>query len=292
MSNEQRSDTETATADSDRHLLARMRLRDPAALEQLFRRYYHSVRRLLARMLGDDDLADDLAQDTFVALYTHPPQLQLDDEAIQAWLYKEAGAIVTHFDDWRTGLKRLVDLVGRQQYDEAATEGEAVRRMYPEYVSDANAYAFLAEIRLAKSDNAGALAILADYQKFGGEDPATLKKLASLQERAGQLPEAIATLNHVNEIYPVGDEDLHRRLGELDLKQKHYPGAIREYAAIVAMRPLDKAGALYNLASAYFAARQFDQAEHQVLGALEAAPGYRPAQQLLLQIQDARAAHP
>src|SRR5262249_41888056 len=41
------------------------------------------------------------------------------DEQFQAWLYKEAGAIVTHFDDWRAGLKRLVDLVGRKQYDEA-----------------------------------------------------------------------------------------------------------------------------------------------------------------------------
>ncbi len=214
------------------------------------------------------------------------------DEQFQAWLYKEAGPIVTHFDEWHTQLKHLVDLVGRKQYDEAAAEGEAVRKMYPEYVSDANAYGFLAEIRLAKNDTAGALTILADYQKFGGEDPSTLKQLASLQERAGQLQDAVATLNHVNEIYPVGDEDLHRRLGELELKQKQYPGAIREYTAIVAMRPLDKAGALYNLASAYFAARQLDQAERQVLGALEAAPGYRPAQQLLLQIQDARAAHP
>jgi Tfp pilus assembly protein PilF len=60
----------------------------------------------------------------------------------------------------------------------------------------------------------------------------------------------------------------------------------------VALRPLDKAGALYHLAAAYFAARQFDQAEQQVLGALEAAPGYRPAQQLLLQIEDARGKRP
>ena len=79
----------------------------------------------------------------------------------------------------------------------------------------------------------------------------------------------------------------HVRLGDLWLKQNNYPGAIREYAAVVALRPLDKAGALFNLAQAYFAARQLDKAELSVLGALEAAPGYRPAQQLLLQIEDA-----
>jgi RNA polymerase sigma-70 factor (ECF subfamily) len=79
-----------ATADSDRHLLARTRLGDMAAFEQLFRRHYAAVQRLLGRMMGDDDLADDLAQETFIALYTHPPQVHLDDEAIRAWLYTVA----------------------------------------------------------------------------------------------------------------------------------------------------------------------------------------------------------
>jgi hypothetical protein len=54
---------------------------------------------------------------------------------------------------------------------------------------------------------------------------------------------------------------------------------------VVALHPLDKPG-LFNLAQAY-AARQLDKAEQNVLGALEAAPGFRPAQQLLLQIEDA-----
>jgi tetratricopeptide (TPR) repeat protein len=103
----------------------------------------------------------------------------------------------------------------------------------------------------------------------------------------GQTREAASTLDEINEIYPVNDEDLHRHLGDLWLKQNNYPGAIREYASVVALRPLDKAGALFNLAQAYFAARQLDKAELSVLGSLEAAPGYRPAQQLLLQIEDA-----
>jgi tetratricopeptide (TPR) repeat protein len=214
------------------------------------------------------------------------------DEQFNTWIYGEAGPIITHFDEWRTRLKHLVELVNQQRFDEAATEADAARKLYPQYVEDANPYAFLADIRLAKEDKAGAIAALADYQKQGGEDPATLKKLAALQQQAGQQADATATLAHVNEIYPVGDEDVHRRLGELWLAQKNYPGAIREYGAVVAMKPLDKAGALYHLAAAYFAARQFDQAEHQVLGALEAAPGYRPAQQLLLQIEDARGKPP
>jgi tetratricopeptide (TPR) repeat protein len=131
------------------------------------------------------------------------------------------------------------------------------------------------------------MAVLVDYQKFGGSKPATLKKLASLQEEMGRPKDAAATLDAINEIYPVNDEDLHRRLGALWLKQENFAGAVREYAAVVALHPLDKAGALYDLALAYFSAHQLDKAETTVLGALEAAPGFRPAQQLLLKIEDA-----
>jgi RNA polymerase sigma-70 factor (ECF subfamily) len=40
-------------------------------------------------MLGDD-AADDIAQETFLALYNHPPQPRMDEDAIQAWLFKVA----------------------------------------------------------------------------------------------------------------------------------------------------------------------------------------------------------
>ncbi len=89
MNRERLVDAPTA-ADSDRHLVARVRLNDVDAFEQLFRRYYEPVRRLVYRTVGDDALADDLVQETFLTLYTRPPQLQLDDEAVRAWLYRVA----------------------------------------------------------------------------------------------------------------------------------------------------------------------------------------------------------
>ena len=55
---------------------------------------------------------------------------------------------------------------------------------------------------------------------------------------------------------------------------------------MIALHPLDKASAQFNLAQAYFAAGQKDKAEDNVLQSLEAAPDYRPAQKLLLQLQD------
>jgi RNA polymerase sigma-70 factor (ECF subfamily) len=122
---------ETATGlsatDSDRHLLARVRLHDSAAFEQLFRRYYRPIRQALGRMLGDDDQADDLTQETFLALYTHPPQLPLDDEAIQAWLYRVA--LNRGYNSLRTQRRAEARLPTLHTPDTASDpEAEALRR--------------------------------------------------------------------------------------------------------------------------------------------------------------------
>jgi len=209
---------------------------------------------------------------------------EFDKQYLQ-WLGKRYGAAAENFDEWRKHLKQLAALAGQKQYDSVISEGETARRLYPEYIGDANAYEFLADAYLAKNDKRSAAAMLADYEEMGGQNPATLKKLAGLQEELGQSQQAASTLDRINYIYPVSDENLHRHLGELWLAQSNYDGAIREYQAVLALNPLDKAGAQFNLAQAYYKAGQRDKAEESVLLALEAAPGYRPAQQLLLQIK-------
>ena len=210
---------------------------------------------------------------------------EFDKQYLQ-WMDKRYGATVANFDEWRSRLKKVAGFASQKQYDAVLAEGEAVRRLYPEYVGQANAYEFLAEAHLAKNDRKGAVAALTKYLKMGGQNPTTLQQLAALQEELGQKQEAAATLERVNYIYPVKNEGLHRHLGDLWLAQANYAGAIREYGAVVAMNPLDKAGAQFNLAQAYYAAGQKDKAEENVLLSLEAAPGYRPAQKLLLQIKN------
>jgi tetratricopeptide (TPR) repeat protein len=204
-----------------------------------------------------------------------------------AWLNESVGKTVASFDEWHKDLKDLVDRAKNHDYDEVLKEGEVVRRLYPDYVYGGNAYEFLAEAHLAKSDKKAAAAVLTDYEKLGGRNPDALKELASLEEESGDPKEAAATLDRINYIYPVNGEEFHRHLGDLWLAQNNFTGAIREYNAVVVSHPLDMASAQYNLAHAYFAAGQRDKAEEHLLASLEAAPGYRPAQKLLLQIKDA-----
>jgi tetratricopeptide (TPR) repeat protein len=231
---------------------------------------------------------------SFAQLKTTPEAIEQDlsmapeefDKQFDEWLDREVGKVVASFDEWRTHLKHLIELEKAGKYDEVLTEGEEVRRLYPQYVYEANAYEFLAQADLAKGNKQAAVAVLTDYERMGGRAPETLKQLASVEEELGRPADAASTLDRINYIYPVNDESLHRRLGDLWFAQQNYSGAIREYAAVVAMHPLDRASAQFNLAQAYFAAGQRDKAEETVLEALEAAPSYRPAQKLLLQLKE------
>ena len=240
---------------------------------------------------GADKLLDMVH--SFAQLKTTPETIRQNlamepeefDKQFLEWLDKDVGKTVANFDKWRTSVKDLAQQAKNKNYDEVLKEGEEVRQLYPDYVYPANPYEFMAQADLAKGNKPAAVAILTDFEKMGGRDPQALKQLASLEEELGKPADAAATLDRLNYIFPV-DEELHRRLGDLWFAQNNTKGAIREYAAVVAMQPLDKASAQYNLARAYFAAGQKDKAEEHLLASLEAAPSFRPAQKLLLQLKD------
>jgi hypothetical protein len=54
----------------------------------------------------------------------------------------------------------------------------------------------------------------------------------------------------------------------------------------VASKPVDVAGAQFRLAKAYRENQQVDEAREHLLLALEEAPGFKPAQQMLLEITE------
>jgi tetratricopeptide (TPR) repeat protein len=240
---------------------------------------------------GEDKLLDMVH--SYAKLQTTPQVIEQDlgvapdefDKQYLAWIGKKYGTEAAHFDEWRQKLKALVAAAQQKQYDIVLEQGPAMLAMYREYTDEANVYVLMADADKARGDDKSEAAILTAYEHEGGQLPAVLKRLATLEETAGQPVEAAATLERVNYIYPVKDEDLHRRLGDLLFAKKQYEGTIREYNARVASNPVDKAGAEFDLAQAYFAAGQRDKAQESVLAALETAPGYRPAQKLLLELQ-------
>ena len=140
----------------------------------------------------------------------------------------------------------------------------------------ANAY-------LAKGDKPAVIAELERYVKAGGRNPGSIKELAKQLEDAGRKKEAADVLNRLNYIYPM-DNDQHQSLGALWMDQGNLAGAIREFRAVVAHNPIDPARSHYDLARAYQSNHEPEQAKDELLAALETAPGYRPAQKLLLEL--------
>jgi len=78
-----------APDDSDAALLERLCSGDGAAFENLFLRHYAPVYRVVYGVVGNAEEAEDLAQETFTALYRQPPRLD-GASALGAWLYRVA----------------------------------------------------------------------------------------------------------------------------------------------------------------------------------------------------------
>ncbi len=228
---------------------------------------------------------------SYAALKTTPQVIQDDlgmspedfDKQFLAWLGAQTKVTVDHFDEWKTSVKKVQGWLAAKQYDQAIEEGLRIRDFYSDYVEGDSVYEMLAEAYLAKGDKAAARTQLEIYSKVGGRNPRLVKQLASLEEEAGDKEKAAAALERLNYIYPE-DEDVHRRLGDLLLSLNNVNGSIREYQAVLASKPLDQAASHFQLAKALRQANRLNDAREQVLLALEAAPGFKPAQQLLLEL--------
>jgi tetratricopeptide (TPR) repeat protein len=205
------------------------------------------------------------------------------DKRFIAVVEAETKIQVNGFDEWRKRLKGVAEIQKQHDYDGMIREGKEIRGLYPDYVEAGSVYEFLAEAYLAKNDQKSAIAVLESYAKMGGRNPVTLKQLAKYLEENGRKADAAAALERLNYIYPM-DEELHQRLGTLWLGLDNASGAVREFQAVLAGKPLDVAASHFNLARAYRQNKQLDQAKDELLAALEAAPGYRPAQKMLLEL--------
>jgi RNA polymerase sigma-70 factor (ECF subfamily) len=87
-------------ADTDALLVDRAKRGEVRAFEMLVVKYQRRIERLIARMVRDADLVQDIAQETFIRAYRALPQFR-GESAFYTWLYRIAV---------NTAKKALVDL--------------------------------------------------------------------------------------------------------------------------------------------------------------------------------------
>jgi tetratricopeptide (TPR) repeat protein len=168
--------------------------------------------------------------------------------------------------------------------DTAITSLKEAVEMYPEYSDDNNAWEPLAEAYLKKGDKAAATDVLRRYLTYSELAFPSYVKLSELLEESGNKAEAAKALEGAMYVRPM-DLKGHSRLGSLLLEQKQYASAAREYETLIALKTPDRATAYYLLAQSYLGEGKRDDARRAILNALDIAPNYEPAQQLLLEIR-------
>jgi tetratricopeptide (TPR) repeat protein len=204
------------------------------------------------------------------------------DKEFNAWLDAKTGNTVKHFDEWKRGMKAAYQDFASGKKEEAGKQALAVHKFYPDYVGQNSGYELTADLYLSRGDKRAAVRELEAYRNAGGKNPETLRKLAGLERETANAKQAQRTLEALNDVYPE-DAELHRQLGALLLAAGDAEGAVREGKAEVALNG-DAVESHYELAKALHAAHRVKEAKDEVVLALEAAPDYKPAQQLLLQL--------
>ena len=217
-----------------------------------------------------------------VALEIEPEEF---DERFHVYVNTRLGKLAEKegLEEWRTELKKTLAAARAKEWSKVIELAPTVKDIYPNFVEAGNPYVLLSEAYEETGARDKAIAELEQYRDQGGRQPDTLKKLAGWLKEAGRRDDSIKTLIDVLYIWP-SDEQLHVDLGEQLMAAGRSREALREFRAALAMGPLDKAAAHYRLAEAYYKLKDRPQTRRHLLYALEAAPGFRPAQKLLLEI--------
>lgn len=179
----------------------------------------------------------------------------------------------------RLFLGRALQAAGKT--DEAIGVLTKARVLLPSYVHNENPYRLLADLYKKRGDEASAIRELEALTAIDEDDIETCKELAALYGRQQRTEDGIRALTRGAMINPFDAKNRNLR-GAAYEQLRRYDRAIPEFEAALAVETTDRAAAFYNLARAYLGANRRADAKKTALQALEIAPNYEAAQEILL----------
>ncbi|HMA22814.1 MAG TPA: tetratricopeptide repeat protein, partial [Gemmatimonadaceae bacterium] len=190
-------------------------------------------------------------------------------------------------NDFGVQLVAAESMLGHNEIDKAIPILEHASTLFPEYGGEDSPYALLAAAYAKKNDDRREADALTKLTSLTETNLNALTRLSQVLEKLGDAKGAAEALDRAMFINPF-DAASHQRLAGLARAAGDKELAVRERAAVVALGPVDKADALYQLAQAQHDAGDDVHARKSVLRALEEAPNYEKAQTLLLTLYEAR----
>jgi tetratricopeptide (TPR) repeat protein len=114
------------------------------------------------------------------------------------------------------------------------------------------------------------------------------RRLAALAAKTQNDEALYQAYDRIVELDPF-DADGHTGLGRLAMQRKDAATAVREFKVALAVGPADRATAHCDLGESYLLAGRPADAKREALAALEIAPSFERAQDLLLKVVDGKA---
>jgi tetratricopeptide (TPR) repeat protein len=160
---------------------------------------------------------------------------------------------------------------------------EAAIKLAPMITGEESPYLQIFEIAMAANDRAKAAEALEAMTAQDHTAVEAARQLVALLDQDRDKERLRSALQRVVAIDPF-DAAAHTQLGRLALASGRGADAVRMFRVALAAGPVDKAGAHADLAEGLFQAGDKAQAKKEALAALEIAPTYERAQDLLLKL--------
>ena len=211
------------------------------------------------------------------------------DRKFDAYVKERFGGSMEALRDrsWQQQVQLGRSLMRRGDTLSAVEPLERARSLFPEYGGGDGPYPLLARALMVAGNQKRATEIMSTMVSLGDVPFEVHVQLADMLLQTGDTAGAADALESAIYMNPY-EVAQHARLAGLYSRLGDAKKAVRERAAVVALNPVDKAEAWYQLALAHRAAGAAREARHSVLRALEDAPHFERAQELLLQLHEAR----
>jgi tetratricopeptide (TPR) repeat protein len=254
-----------------------------------------------------DDLGEGMAINQALARHTEP--IKKLDEDFAKWFSQKAEQLAPGVDleqpefEGALDVEKIVEwnkehpknfwglilegqaLIAARQWKEAKRPLEEAIRLYPSYEGAESPYALLATIYRELDETEPERAVLeklAELDADAADARLRLVELAAEKEDWKAVAEHAAAMLAINPLVAAP----HERLAHAAEKLKQRKAAIDANRALLILQPLDKAEIHFRLARLLRDEQQHDQAKREALKALEQAPRYLAAHQLLLEIKN------
>jgi tetratricopeptide (TPR) repeat protein len=240
----------------------------------------HFGQRALEGMLDGFAAGKETAEVVTTVLGIPPAKF---DEDFAAYVDRELGATVAQLERWQEKQGELRETIEAGDSRLIVAKAAEAIALFPDYVDAGSAYLAKAGAHRDLGETALSTDALLEYRRRGGHDPDALFALARALTTAGRNDEAIAAYKDLLMVAPLRS-GVHLEFGDLLASAGRPREALLEYQALLAMNPQDLADAHYRLAKTYVALEDRAKGREHLLYALEIAPHYREAQQLLLEV--------